>query len=353
MGKIKKGIGLTFDDVLIEPTISTIESRSTPDLSVNLCDGKVQLKVPVIASCMDTVSGPDMAVAMAKAGAFAILHRYTDIDTQVSWVKTIYPHAAGAAVGISEEEKDRVDRLYSAGCRIFCIDVANGQSAYAEKFMHWLKAIYPDVIAIGGNVATAEGFKHLQDAGADMIRVGIGGGSFCTTRTTTGIGVPQLTSILECAEVAEVALIADGGIRGPADVAKAIGAGADVVMLGGMLVGTDESPGDVIDSPPSPGNMGPTRYKIGRGMASLEAQVSRVDRKSLDPSRIVPEGVEAKVPYVGSTESVLARLMGGLRSAMTYVNAMNLDELRNNATFIQVTNAGLEESKPHIKKISN
>lgn len=340
MNKIKDGIGLTFDDVLIEPKISEIESRRKPDVSSRLGE-HIWLQTPVIASCMDTVSEVDMAVAMARAGGLAILHRFVEPHIQAKWFGQLEHYAAGAAVGVSDDDKERVDVLYNAGCRLICVDVANGQSIYAARFIYWLRGIYPDVTIMAGNVATSEGVKYLEGAGADILRVGIGGGSFCTTRTTTGIGVPQLTSLLECAEVASVPLVADGGIRRPSDVAKALGAGAKAVMLGGLLVGTAESPGAIYLDEERP-------YKMGRGMASLSAQVERPGNEGKDLSKIVPEGISAKVPYIGGVKQVIDNLMGGLRSAMSYTNSLNLNEFRDNVEFIRISNASLVESHPHI-----
>jgi len=332
-----KPIALTYDDVLIEPTISTVESRSEPDTSTKFA------KIPVMASPMDTVTEITMATAMNRLGGHSILHRFVEPDIQAKWVSMLNkPTDAGVAVGVNDEEKERLGILWDAGSRLFCVDVSNGQSSYSERMIKYIKTEYPKAKVIGGSVATADGTKFLEDAGADMIRVGIGGGSFCTTRTTTGIGVPQLSAVLACADIAEVPIIADGGIRNPADAVKAIGAGADVVMLGGLLVGTDQSPGEVIvseDYPP---------FKFGRGMASIVAQLSRPDRMQKDADDITPEGIDAKVPYVGSIEQVIKPIIGGLRSAMSYCDARTIKEFQENVVFVQVTNAGLVESHPHI-----
>lgn len=346
MGLLKDSIALTFDDVLIEPTISTVASRSNVDVSVDL-EG-LNFQIPIVSAPMDTVTEVDMATAMAQAGGFGVLHRFVDPYIQAKWVEQTKPYGVAAAVGLGRDEQLRVDALVNAGCRVICVDVANGQNENAAEMVRWINNNYSDVYIIGGNVATALGVKFLQDAGASMIRVGIGGGSFCTTRVATGIGVPQLTAIMKCSEAASVPIIADGGIRKPSDFAKAIAAGADLVMLGGMLVGTDESPGEIITRPVKNSSgitsyaVPPEVFKVGRGMASAEAQESR----GIKPKN--PEGIEAKVPYVGPTVMVLDRLLSGLRSAMSYVGATNLLEFKQNAHFIRVTNAGVAESHPHI-----
>lgn len=331
---------LTFDDVLIKPNISEIESRQDVDISVQVGDN-IFLDVPIMASCMDTVSESEMARTMANLGGMAILHRYVEPHIQAKWLEGIDPWQVGAAVGTGDEEKERFDELYNAGCRIFCVDVANGQSTYSSRMIKWIKGIYPDSFVIGGNVATGEGAKYLQDSGVDMIRVGIGGGSFCTTRTVTGIGVPQLSAILDCAESVTTPIIADGGVRSSSDVAKALGAGATVVMLGGMLVATKESPGQVYER--ADGGL----YKMGRGMASLAAQRSRNNGKDL--TKVVAEGIEADVPYLGvTTAGVVNLLMGGLKSSMTYANARTLSEFSDLVEFLPITHATLVESHPHI-----
>lgn len=345
MSKVKEGISLTFDDVLIEPNISHVRSRKEVDISNQLLmphNSSLTLFTPVISSCMDTVTEWDMAVAMAEIGGLGILHRNYPVDEIVSRKKTpLYKELVeqnppiGVAVATDKRGQERVKELVDEDFYVFCVDTANGQSIYAAEMVQWIKGSFPHVLVMAGNVATAEGFEWLQDSGADMIRVGIGGGSFCTTRTTTGIGVPQLSSILECAEVANVPLIADGGIRRGSDAAKAFAAGADAIMLGGLLVGTKESPGYIHQDKDG------RDIKFGRGMASFDAQPN-------PKPGYVPEGIEATVPYLGETEKVIEKIMGGVRSAMSYVGATDLKEFKNMSNFVRVTNAGLAESHPHI-----
>jgi IMP dehydrogenase len=256
----------------------------------------------------------------------------------------------GAAIGVSGDHMERAAALLDAGADVLVIDIAHGHSDAVIDVCAALRARWPDVELIAGNVATAEGTQDLIDAGVDAVKVGVGPGSACTTRVVAGSGVPQLTAVLECAAVARAAgvpIIADGGIKAAGDVAKALAAGADTVMIGGLLAGTDESPG-------RPVQRRGRRYKHYRGMASLAATVARRkrDKSDLDVedewvSDVVPEGVEALVPYRGSVQEVLVQLVGGLRSGMSYSGATTLTEFTTRARFIRMTAAGLRESLPH------
>jgi len=232
---------------------------------------------------------------------------------------------------------------------VLVVDIAHGHSGNAISAVRELRQAFGPVQIIAGNVATAEGTRDLIEAGADAIKVGVGPGSICITRIVTGFGVPQLTAVMEAAEAAApfgVPIIADGGIRTSGDVAKALAAGAQTVMIGSLLAGTDESPGVVV-------LRNNRRTKVSRGMASLGATIDRPDRKGEDDgedptwSRVVAEGVEAAVPYRGSVDDLLHQIVGGLRSALSYAGASNILELQQNAEFIQITQAGVAESHPH------
>ncbi|HEX9118027.1 MAG TPA: IMP dehydrogenase [Anaerolineae bacterium] len=256
----------------------------------------------------------------------------------------------GAAVGVRPGSLERAARLLEAGADVLVVDIAHGHSDNAVEMVKSLRREFPKVEIIAGNVATADGTRDLIEAGADAIKVGIGPGSICITRIVTGFGVPQLTAVAECVEVARPAgipVIADGGIRTSGDVVKALAAGADSVMLGSLLAGTDESPGLVITRHGQ-------RYKVSRGMASLGAALGRPDRQveagqDQDPatSRGVAEGVEAAVPYRGAVNDVLTQLVGGLRSGLSYGGAMTIPELQANAEFVLISQAGVRESGPH------
>jgi IMP dehydrogenase len=254
----------------------------------------------------------------------------------------------GAAVGVRPSDLDRAAACVAAGVDALVVDIAHGHSDHAINMVRELKARFPEVEVIAGNVATAEGVRDLAEAGADAVKVGIGPGSICITRLVTGFGVPQLTAIIDCAEAAQavgVPLIADGGVRNSGDLTKALAAGADTAMVGSLLAGTEESPGASVVRDGQ-------RFKVVRGMASLTANVDRqtIEKGEVameDWERVVPEGVEAVVPYRGAVEDLLHQLVGGLRSGLSYAGATGIRELQANAEFIRITPAGFKESGTH------
>ncbi|MDG6940009.1 MAG: IMP dehydrogenase [Nitrososphaerota archaeon] len=253
-----------------------------------------------------------------------------------------------AAVGVKEEDVGRAEKLLDADADALVVDIAHGHSLHAVEMVRRLKKRFGDVQVVAGNVATAEGTSDMVKAGADAVKVGVGPGSICITRVVAGVGVPQLTAILDSARDGGACIIADGGIRQPGDVTKALAAGACSVMVGGLFAGTEESPGPTILK-------GGLRYKLTRGMASLTATADRRARESgaargaLEESveEGVPEGVEGLIPYRGSVAEVVRQLVGGLRSGMSYCGARSIEELRANATFVRMSDAGLRESLPH------
>lgn len=252
----------------------------------------------------------------------------------------------GAAVGASDDFMDRVKALVEAEVDVLVVDIAHGHSINALNAIKKIKATYPSIDIIGGNVATAQGAKDLILAGADAVKIGIGPGSICTTRITTGFGVPQLTAILNCAPICKkynIPLIADGGVKQPGDLVKALAAGADSVMMGGQFAGCEETPGPVL-------SYRGQQYKISRGMASLTAALSRPNAKE-KMDQVTPEGVEARVPFRGPAKNVINLYLGGLRSGMSYANARNIQELQDNANFVRITNAGMIESNSHDNQI--
>jgi IMP dehydrogenase len=270
---------------------------------------------------------------------------------------TDFPYAAkdedgslrvGAAVGVGQETEDRVQRLVDAGVDVIVVDTAHGHSQGVIDRVKWVKKHFPDISVIGGNIATAEAAEALAKAGADAVKVGIGPGSICTTRIVAGVGVPQISAIANVADAlrkTDVKVIADGGIRYSGDIAKAIAAGAHVVMVGSVLAGTDEAPGEV--------ELYQGRsYKSYRGMGSLGAMSEgSSDRYFQDGTKqadkLVPEGVEGRVPYKGPMGNIIHQLMGGLRSSMGYTGCANLDEMRENTEFVRITNSGISESHVH------
>jgi len=256
-----------------------------------------------------------------------------------------------AAVGVRSSDVQRAEACAAASVDVLVVDIAHGHSEHAINIVRELKRRFPDVQIIAGNVATAQGVRDLAEAGADAVKVGVGSGSICTTRIVTGFGVPQLTAIVDCAEAARelnVPLIADGGIRNGGDLTKALAAGADTVMVGSLLAGTEESPGASIVRDGR-------RFKVVRGMASLSANVERraIERGSDAPAdaleweQVVPEGVEAVVPYRGDVGDILHQLVGGLRSGLSYASATCIAELQQNAEFVRITQGGVRESGAH------
>lgn len=252
----------------------------------------------------------------------------------------------GAAIGVKDQFMDRVDALVKAGVDVLVLDIAHGHSDNAINTIKTIKAKYPSLELIGGNIATSNAAEDLIQAGVDAVKVGVGPGSICTTRMATGFGVPQLTAIINIAPVChkyQIPLIADGGIKKPGDLVKALAAGADTVMIGGQFAGTEESPGPMI-------NYNGHQYKISRGMASLTAALSRPDAKE-KIDQITPEGIEARVPYRGPVKNIINNFVGGLRSGMSYGNATNIKELQANAEFIRITQAGMTESGSHDNEV--
>jgi IMP dehydrogenase len=256
--------------------------------------------------------------------------------------------SVGAAVGVRDKEMRRVEAVLEAGADCIVVDIAHGDSQLEIEMIKNIRKSFPDAQIVGGNVATADGTKRLIDAGVDAVKVGVGPGSICITRIVAGSGVPQLTAVIECAEAAReygIPIIADGGIRQPGDLAKAIAAGAQTAMIGSMLAGTDESPGLVMTRKGH-------RYKASRGMASLDANIDRNKREGNDLTQeeiedYVAEGVEASVPYRGKAREILTQLIGGLQSGMSYSGAHSIEDFQQKAIFVRMTGAGLKESGPH------
>ena len=342
MGKIRKGLYYTFDDVLILPAESAMEPREA-DVKTTLAKG-FSLDIPVISAAMDKVSDEHMAIALGKLGGLAIIHRNQTADEEVAMVKKA--KAAGVKVGAacSPFDLERAKALIAAGADVLAIDSAHGHNLNVVKGAAKIKAAAKKIPVLVGNIATAEAAKELVKF-ADGIKVGIGPGSICTTRIVSGVGVPQLSALLEVIPVAKkagVPVIADGGMRNSGDIAKALGAGASAVMLGNLLAGTDAAPGKVID-------VDGKKFKEYRGMGSKavlsEGQAN--DRYLGKSKRIVPEGVSALVPYAGTTEEVINRLVGGLQVSMGYVGAKNLKEFEKKTEFILVSGRSVKENNPH------
>ena len=315
-----------FDDISLVPRVpSTLAHRVEALPAVDF--GPLHLTVPLIGSPMPDVCGVDMCVALGEHGALGILPRFQSVDDQAVELGEI-AQAAGplaAALGVSGDYRERFARIVEAGCRIVCLDTANGAHEQVGHAVRWVRDQGTGVFLIAGNVATAETFRWLEDHGVDAIRVGIAGGSVCETRTETGVHAPTPYSVYECARVRRHALmIADGGIRSPADMCKLLALGADAVMVGSALAGTYEAPGRVIV-------VDGKKFKIMRGAASFSVQQEFAGE---DPEYI--EGAELIVPYKGRVADVIQRYVAGLRSSMSYMDARTLHEYRSNASFIRM-----------------
>jgi IMP dehydrogenase len=473
--KILPEVALTYDDVLLVPQYSDVESRRKLSTRTNLTS-KIGLQMPIVSANMDTVTEYEMGIVMAREGGIGIIHRFMTIDDQVKQIqrvkksesfvvdnpitltdnslvgdaqrlvdetetggivivdasrrvvgivttrdmlfenhngrpitdimtrqvvtapldtkmeeaeKILHEHrieklplvdsngilvglitlkdimknakfpkatkdtrgrlAVGAAVGVKGTELKRVERLLEAGADCIVVDIAHGDSKAEIEIIQQTRKNFPKTQIIGGNVATAEGTQRLIDAGADAVKVGVGPGSICITRIVAGAGVPQLTAVMQCAAVARpqgIPIIADGGVRTSGDIVKALAAGASSVMIGSLLAGTDESPGMLMTRKGH-------RYKVSRGMASLQATLARKTREGEgeitreEIEDYVSEGVEAAVPYRGSAREMLKQLVGGLQSGMSYTNAHSIDELYEKAVLVRMTPVGLKESHPH------
>jgi IMP dehydrogenase len=331
----------TFDDVLLVPAYNHHESRRLVD--IQSCDqlGKLQLSLPLLSANMDTITESAMAHFMASKGGAGVIHRFMSIERNVEEYKKS-PAKTFVSIGCTEKELARAEALRDAGAEYFCLDVAHAHAKYVGHTLKRLREMLGQSCLMAGNVATYAGADYLSSCGADIIKVGIGGGSVCTTRIKTGFGVPMLSSIQECARVGR-SIVADGGIRTPGDVVKALAFGADFVMIGGMLAGTRPTPGAVHAAHDG------KKYKLYRGMASKEAQ----DDFSNMSDWKTAEGVAVEVLYKEDEELTIADIIGGLRSGLTYGGASTIRELQRKLDYRIVTNAARIESLPHKSLVSS
>lgn len=353
-------LALTYDDIQLVPAFSSVKSRLEIQLHTKL-SRRYNLLVPLVASPMDTVCEEEMAFKMFMSGGVGCIHRFLSIDEQSQQVRNIYNKIYGdglyspyldwvsnspenhtgfdlapimAAIGVMESDRTRAQSLVEAGANVLLIDVAHGDHQNVVDMIKWCKDnLDENVDIIAGNIATAEAAERLQDAGADGLRVGIGGGSLCTTRIKTGFGVPNVTSLLDVCSVSKVPVMADGGLRSSGDIAKALAIGADNVMLGSLLAGTAEAPGKIIEKNGS-------LYKRYRGSASLETKTAHGQQQ-----RNV-EGESTTIPFKGGVKFIVEGLLDGVRSALSYAGADSLE--RYSPDWVQVTNSGLREAQPHL-----
>ena len=335
--------GLSYDDVLVVPARSPVESRSDVSLATHLTDG-IRLDAPLLSAPMDTVTGPELAVALHERGGFGTIHRFQTVADQVAAVERTVGAGArvGAALGIDEQYLDRAERALEAGADCLMVDVAHG---HMEAALEAVATVADDFDAplVAGNVATREGVADLAAAGADCVKIGIGPGSHCTTREVAGAGVPQFTAVRDCARAADthgVRTIADGGISGSGDAVTALLAGADTVMMGGFFAGTTEAPGEVV------GRDG-RRYKRSHGMASTAANEDRSDKTAAEAAPGADEGVAGLVPHRGPLDDVVPEFLAGIRSGVSYAGGHTLPEARDGVEFIRVTEGAKARAGSH------
>ena len=352
--------GLTYDDILLVPKYSEVKSRSIINTNT-LVSRRYGLLKPLVASCMDTVCEYKMAIKMVELGGVGCIHRFMTIDEQCEQVSKVveyinnnhmYEHwgvmyddwhseikqiPVMAAIGVNDVDIERSVRLVLSGVNIILIDVAHGHHINVKNMIRKLRETLPtSVDIIAGNISTKESAEDLCEWGADGLRVGIGGGSLCTTRIQTGHGVPNVTSIIDCVEGSSVPVMADGGIRNSGDIAKALSVGADCVMLGSLLAGTKESPGKIVEK----GNG--SLYKRYRGSASLETKSAHKQ------STKHVEGESTMIPFKGSVEYIIDKLNDGLKSALSYSGSKDIKEFHWKSEVMEITPSGMAESKPHL-----
>lgn len=362
--------GLTFDDVLLIPAESHVLPNEV-DLQTELAPN-LKLKIPLISAGMDTVTEGAMAIAIALQGGLGVIHKNMSISAQageVANVKNVVVPSniakavvddqnrllVAAAIGVTSDTFERAEALLEKGADAIVIDTAHGHSAGVLRKIKEIRTHFPNVTLIAGNIATGDAARALFDAGVDVVKVGIGPGSICTTRVVAGVGVPQITAIYDAATAAQEyhkPIIADGGMQYSGDIVKALGAGGNAVMLGSMLSGTTEAPGEIFESEGQ-------KFKTYRGMGSVGAMAQAHGSSDRyfqggvnEANKLVPEGVEARVPYKGDVSDIVFQIIGGLRSGMGYVGAATIADLRENAQFVRITNAGLRESHPHDVQIT-
>ena len=342
MATLETKPALTFDDVVLVPRYSEIKSRTEVDtFSCLESSGYLMLETPIISANMSTITEADMAIAMDEAGGCGILHRYADVYQIKAWIKSIKTKGRIAipSVGIGKEDLDKAISYLDIGAHGICVDVAYANNKYALEFIEKLANLmlnYKRTILIGGNICTYNGAKNLVEAGCNVIKIGVGNGSNCTTRVVTGHGVPQLTALIDVHRYAQSSshdfyIISDGGLKNSGDICKAL-CFSDAVMTGSLLAGCDETPGEVIDG-----------HKTYAGMASDRAQMDF--RGSVNNS--APEGIHRSVKAKGSVKDIMTQLAGGIRSGLSYSGARNLFEFRQNAELQVVTQNGHLEGLPH------
>jgi len=332
---------ITYDDVLLVPSYNHWESRRVVDISVTDKSGKLHLDLPIMSSNMDTITESEMANYIGKKGGIGVLHRFLTIEENIRMFKRC-ESPAFVSIGCTDEDLERTEALRDAGADYFCVDVAHAHARYVGKTLKRIRKILgKESCIMAGNVATYAGADYLASCKADIIKVGIGGGSVCTTRIKTGFGIPNLTAIRHSARV-DRSIVADGGIRTPGDIVKALAFGADFVMVGSMLAGTGPTPGPVVETTDDNGNV--RKVKSYRGMASKEVQD---DFHGGVAEWKTAEGVSTQVAYNENEDRIIADIIGGLRSGLTYGGASTIRELQRKLDYITISSASKIESLPH------
>lgn len=346
MAKLLNNIGLTYDDVIIKPQYSDILSRNDVDTSVELFKG-ITLKVPMVAASMHTVISVELAVKLWNLGGIAQIHQFQSIEKEVEMLRNIKSQGAKviAVVGATKDYLERAKALVDEGVDVLSIDTPHAHSIYAIEATKRIKREFPNIPLLVGTVATKEGVEDLVKAGADSIKFGVGAGAACTTRISAGVGVPQFSAILDGIQALKdtgVTLVADGGVKIPADFSKAIGAGAHAIMAGKVFAGTDEAPSEMVIE-------GGRKYKIYMGEASATAKEERAkkDMSYNGKSTDYVEGAAGLIPYTGSVETVVNSYSMGLRSAMSYSGARNILNYQEKVIFMQVSQSAQTESTAH------
>ena len=331
---------LTYDDVQILPKYSEVKHRADCNTSTSVTKN-YKLDIPIVSSPMDTVTEYEMAYQMSKLGGMGIIHRFLSIEEQSKMVDELNTHMVGAAIGVTGDFVERAQELVKVGVPILCMDVAHGHHKLVGEAIEEIKKNISGVEVIAGSIATRYAAKYLCEKGVDGLRVGVGNGSLCETRIRTGIGIPQFSALLDICSITDdynVPVIADGGVRYVGDICKGLGCGADSVMLGSLLAGTKETPGDITKVGEWPNER---LYKKYRGSASIDSKGDRGEYNNV-------EGNSKIIPYKGKVKRILSDIRDGLSSSFSYVGARDILDFQSKCEFVRVTQAGTIEAKPHL-----
>lgn len=337
------GKGYSYNDVLISPKFNRVKSRKDVSFKTKVTKN-YSINMPLIASNMDTVCESRMAIKIGQLGGLGVIHRFLTIEQQAEEVKKVKREnlLCAAAIGV-KDYIERTRKLAEAGVEILVLDIAHGHSKYVAEALEWIKLNFPNIDVMVGNVATKGAAEYFLAKGADAIKVGIGPGSMCTTRIMTGAGIPQITAIMDTYEATQglIPICADGGIKSPGDLVKAIGAGADTIMIGSLISGTEETPGEILETEDK-------KFKEYKGMASYEATLKKQTLDGFTSKEIINvEGERTLVEYKGSIEPIIKKLLGGLASGMTYMGADSIEKAKGKADFIEISPEGYKESIAH------